>query len=282
MTEEEGEGQEASKGKPRKRVVVIFLMVVTVAALGVWICSKLFFQGRESTDDAEIQGNQAIISSQTLGQIRSLEVDRGDKITKGQIVATLDDHAQQAQKDQVVNAIEQAKANLDRAKVSAVSSLATVQMNEVKLAQAKSDLDRATTQRKTGILSQEQFEHIKLATDTASASYNIAVGQQHLAEAEEKSAEAQLKSAQSQMETVEANMAHVIMTAPIDGVVARKWVMPMKPSPTTATSTGPGVCIESEEDIFYSAERNTTSRAVRMSATRCAPASRSITKLPAN
>jgi membrane fusion protein (multidrug efflux system) len=186
----------------------------------------LFVEGFESTDDAEIQGNQAIISSQTLGQIRTLEVDQGDTVTRGQILATLDDRNQQAQRDQVLNAIEQAKVNLDRVKVSVAGGLDNVHLNEVKLQQANSDLDRATAQLKAGILPEEQFEHIKFASDTAAASYAIAVGQQHLAEAEEKTAESQIKSAQAQLETAEANMTHVIMTATIDGVVARKWVLP--------------------------------------------------------
>ena len=210
----------------RLRAVAIFLLVLAVVVAGIWAYNKVFVEGFESTDDAEIQGNQAIISSQTLGQIRTLVVDQGDTVTRGQILATLDDRSQQAQRDQVLNAIEQSKVNLDRVKVSVASGLDNVNLNEVKLEQAKSDLDRATAQLNAGILPEEQFEHMKFAANTAAASYAIAVGQQHLAEAEEKSAESQIKSAQAQLETAEANMTHVLMTATIDGVVARKWVLP--------------------------------------------------------
>jgi len=214
------------KSKSRLRAVMSFLLAVAVLVAGILGYNKLFVEGFVSTDDAIIQGNQAIISSLTLGQIRTLEADQGDRVTRGQILATLDDRTQQAQRDQVLNAIEQAKVNLERVKVGVASGLDNVQLNEVKLQQAKSDLDRATAQIKAGILPEEQFEHIKFAADSAAASYAIAVGQQHLAEAEEKSAESQIKSAQAQLETAEANMTHVIMTAPMDGVIARKWVMP--------------------------------------------------------
>jgi membrane fusion protein (multidrug efflux system) len=214
------------KAKSRTRAVLIFLIVVAVLVAGVWTYEKLFVEGFVSTDDAEIQGNQALISSQTLGQIRTLEVEQGDKVTLGQILATLDDRTQQAQRDQALNAIEQAKANLSRVKVGVAGGLDNIRLNEVKLQQARSDLDRATAQLTAGILPEEQFEHIKFASDTAAASYSIAVGQQRLAEAEEKTAASQIRSAQAQLETVEANMTHVIMTATLDGVVARKWVMP--------------------------------------------------------
>ena len=210
----------------RLRALVIFLVVLALVVVGVWAYNKVFVEGFESTDDAEIRANQAIISSQTLGQIRTLVVDQGDRVTRGQILATLDDRSQQAQRDQVLNAIEQSKVNLDRVKVSVASGLDNVHLNEVKLEQAKSDLARATAQFNAGILPEEQFEHVKFAANTAAASYSIAVGQQHLAEAEEKSAESQIKSAQAQLETAEANMTHVLMTATIDGVVARKWVLP--------------------------------------------------------
>lgn len=210
----------------RMRGILLFIVGSAVLLAGFWAYNELFVAGFESTDDAEIQGNQAIISSQTLGQIRTLEVAQGDKVTRGQILATLDDRSQQAQRDQVLNAIEQAKVNLDRVRVSVASASDNVHLNEVKVQQAKSDLDRATAQLGAGILPEEQFEHIKFAANTAAASYAITVGQQRLAEAEEKSAESQIRSAQAQLETAEANMTHVIMTATIDGVVARKWVLP--------------------------------------------------------
>ncbi len=213
------------KGGSRIRATMIALLVIVVVAAGVWAYNKLFVEGYESTDDAKIQGNQAIISSQTLGQIRTLAVDLGDSVSRGQIIATLEDRSQQAQRNQVLNAIEQAKVNLDQARIGASSGRATVQLNEIKLQQARSDLDRATSQLKAELISQEQFEHVKLAADTALASYNIALEQQRLAEAGEKAAAAQIKSMQSQLEAVDASMAHVIITATIDGVVARKWVM---------------------------------------------------------
>jgi membrane fusion protein (multidrug efflux system) len=214
------------KRPSRLRAVIVFLCIAAVVGGGIYAYTKLFVEGFESTDDAKIQGNQAIISSQTLGQIRSLDVDLGDRVSKGQILATLEDRTQQAQKNQVFNLIEQAKVSMDQARISYENGSASVQLSQTKLQQAKGDLDRATSQAKAGVASQEQLEHAKAAYDAALASYDIAVGQRRLAEAGETAAETQLKGAQSQLEAVDANMAHVVMTATIGGVVARKWVMP--------------------------------------------------------
>jgi membrane fusion protein (multidrug efflux system) len=213
------------KRPSRTKALLIFLCIAALVAVGIWVYNKQFVEGFESTDDAKIQGNQAIISSQALGQIRNLAVDLGETVSKGQVLATLDDSSQRAQRDQVLYAIAQAQLDVDQARISITNGLANVQLSQVKLQQAKGDFDRATSQLSSAVISQEQFEHVKSTWDSALAAYNIAAGQQRLADGGEKSAETQLKSAQSQLEAVDANMAHVVIAATIDGVVARKWAM---------------------------------------------------------
>jgi membrane fusion protein (multidrug efflux system) len=226
---EEGKTELAKTPAPssnrRRRSVLLFLGAVAVLLGGVWGYNQLFLAGSVTTDDAQLQANQAVIAAQTLGQIRELKVDQGDSVTKGQILAALDDRTQQVQRDQALLAIDQAKANLNQAAVNIDASAQRIRLNLVKLQQAQRDLDRAAAQYKVAVLSQEDYEHAKSAMDSAQATYEISLGEKREIEAQEKAAESQLRSAQAGLQAVDANMTHVILPATTDGVVARRWVV---------------------------------------------------------
>lgn len=212
------------KARSRTKGLAVFGIVLALVLAGVWGYVKLFAEGTQSTDDAQIQGSQAVVASQALGQVRTLAVELGDRVHQGQTLATLDDRTQQSQRNQSLATIEQAEANLSQAQISLKSSALAIELQRVKLEQAQNDANRAASQFKAAVLSQEQYEHFQSALEAQKASYNIAVGQQSLAEAQRRAAEAQLAGAKSQLQMVDTSMTHVILTAPLSGVVARKWV----------------------------------------------------------
>ncbi len=213
-----------TKSRTRTKSLVVFGLVLALVLAGIWWYVKLFAEGYQSTDDAQLMGSQAVVASQALGQVRTLAVELGDRVRLGQILATLDDRTQQSQRNQSLATIEQAQANLSQAQISLGSSAQTIELQRIKLEQAQNDADRAASQFKAAVLSQEQYEHFKSALEAQKASYNIAVGQQSLASAQLRAAEAQLAGAKSQLQTVDTTMAHVVLSAPLGGVVARRWV----------------------------------------------------------
>ena len=224
---EEGKTDQGStKASSRRRTKYLLLFLGAVAVLG-GVCgyNQLFVTGLEATDDAQLQGNQAVVAAQALGQIRELRVELGDSVTKGQVLATLDDRTQQVQRDQALLAIEQAKANLNQAAVNIDASAQRIQLNLVKRQQAQRDLDRAAGQFKVAVLSQEDYEHAQAALESAQAAYQISLGEKREMEAQEKAAESQLRSAQAGLQAVDTTMTHVILAATTDGVVARRWVV---------------------------------------------------------
>ena len=178
----------------RGRIAII--IVLLAAAVGAYF---LFATGgSQSTDDAAIRGNQIVLSAQALGQITMLNVEEQDHVAKGQVLVKLDDLTLKAQESQTIANKEFAAQNVDLA--------------QVKLVQAQSDLDRATAQLKAKIIPQEQYDHLAAAYSSAQTQCKIALAQQKMAEA--------------QYVTVETNLAHMTIASPIDGVVAKKWTMP--------------------------------------------------------
>ena len=213
-----------NKAQARTKGLVVFAIILAVVLGGIWGYVKFFAEGYESTDNAQIQGPVAVVAPQTLGQVRTLGFELGDQVQSGEVLATLDDRTQQSQRNQSLATMGQAEANLSQAQIALESSAQTIELQRVKLQQARSDLDRAASQFKVSVLSREQYEHFQSALEAEQASYNIAVGQQSLAEAQRRAAEAQVAGARSQLQMVDTNMTHVVLTAPLGGVVARKWV----------------------------------------------------------
>ncbi len=191
-----GDNGGANPKKKGKGGLVILVIVLVAAAGGAYF---LFANGgSQATDDAAIRGDQIVVSAQTLGQIVTLTVEEQDHVAKGQTLVKLDDLTLRAQESQAIANKEFAAQNVDLA--------------QVKLGQAQSDLDRATAQLKAKIIPQEQYDHLAIAFSSAQTQCKIALAQQKMAEA--------------QYSTVETNLAHMIIQSPIDGVVAKKWTMP--------------------------------------------------------
>jgi membrane fusion protein (multidrug efflux system) len=203
MSDERNAAQEQAdsknKGGPdskKKRRFRMLAVLIAAAAVG---CYFLFASGgSQSTDDAAIRGDQIVLSAQALGQITTLSVEEQDRVAKGQVLVRLDDQALKAQESQAIASKEFAAQNVDLA--------------QVRLDQAHSDFERASTQLKAKIIPQEQYDHLAIAFSSAQTQCKIAL--------------AQLKMAEAQYASVETNLAHTVIASPIDGVVAKKWTMP--------------------------------------------------------
>lgn len=197
----QGTKTEHSSG-PRKRSrktgIVIFAIVVILAAAGVSAYVRLFLSGYQSTDDAIVDGNQFVVSSQEADRIAYLAAADGDRVTKGEVVVRLDDGSLKAQEAQAQTSVTYAEANAALAKL--------------KLEEALNDLRRATAQYQSKIIPQEEYDHERIAQKAAQAQYNMAL--------------IRVKLARTQLDAVRSNLSRTFLASPADGVVAKRWVMP--------------------------------------------------------
>ncbi|MEN3337527.1 MAG: HlyD family secretion protein [Acidobacteriota bacterium] len=138
------------------------------------------------------------VGTQVGGIIQELYADFNSIVKKGQVIARLDPTLLQTNIEQQRANVTRSEADLDRLKVG--------------LADAQQKLDRSKALFEKNLLPR---------TDLDTAQVNV-----QSAQAQIKSAEAALVQAKSQLNTAEVNLAHTVITAPIDGIVISRAVEP--------------------------------------------------------
>jgi membrane fusion protein (multidrug efflux system) len=180
----------------KKRVLIPFVVFILAVAFGAWYWYHNL-RNFVSTDDAYVDADRVSISAKVLGRIVQITADEGSAVKKGDVLARLDDTDLRAQ-------MEQAKANLDLA-------LASLPLAKVNVDRATEDYKRADVQIKGAVITQEQYSHAQKTLDAAQAEYAIA--------------QSRVGVAKAQMGVVEAQLQNMILSAPFDGVVARRWLL---------------------------------------------------------
>lgn len=181
----------------KKRVIIPLFIVLIAGAIGGYYW-YLNMQNYVYTDDAYVSANRVSVSTKMLGRVIYLGTDEGDTVHAGQILVRLDDRDLKAEE-------ASAKAALALAEQS-------VPLSQVEVNRAQDDFHRAEVQYKGGIVTKEQYVHAKQALDAARAQLAIA--------------ESRIPTARAQLGVVETQLLNTVVKSPIDGVVAKRWVLP--------------------------------------------------------
>jgi RND family efflux transporter MFP subunit len=150
---------------------------------------------------------RATVSSKITGKVVEVNVEEGRRVTKGQVLARLDDSTPRA-------ALALAQAQAEAARRS-------LRENEVRLAQAQLNQRRTAQLLQERIASQSQLDDAKAETDSIEA--RIGALQE------------QIRVAERQIELQEAELANYVIQAPFSGVAISKDAQPGEMvSPVTA------------------------------------------------
>lgn len=134
---------------------------------------------------------QVNVGAQVSGQIKALHVELGDKVTKGQALAEIDDLPQK-------NDLQNAQAGLKSAQAQRQAKQATLRNNQLAFERQRKILARGV-----GI----------------QADYDSAKAQLDATKAEIESLDAQIVQANIAVDTAQLNLGYTKITSPIDGVV---------------------------------------------------------------
>ncbi|HDR9756107.1 TPA: macrolide transporter subunit MacA [Burkholderia cepacia] len=134
---------------------------------------------------------QVDVGAQVSGQLKSLKVKLGDKVTKGQWLAEIDPVLSE-------NALRQARASEESLRAQQQSTAAQLTQAELAFRRQQAMLPDDATSR-------ESFEAARATLDVQRATL--------------ASLAAQIRSARIQIETAQANLGYTRIVAPIDGQV---------------------------------------------------------------
>ncbi len=160
---------------------------------------------------------RATVSSKITGKVVELNVEEGQAVRQGQVLARLDDST--------------VRAALALAKAQHSASIRAVKENEVRLAEAKLTLGRMQTLLKDGVVTQAELDRAKAEYDSIDA--RIAALREHVNVAEQ------------QVALQQTNIDDTVIRAPFSGVAVTKDAQPGEMvSPVSAGGgfTRTGIC----------------------------------------
>lgn len=146
------------------------------------------------------------VSPDISGEIVELNVNEGDSVKKGQVLARIYADIYLTQRDQVVAGVNQSKAQLSNSTASIVGLKAT-------LDNLKNVYERQKKLYNEKVVSRAEFEQSEQAYLTAQANYNAA--REGL-----KSSEASIQSAQAQLQKADKDLSRTVITSPMNGMIS--------------------------------------------------------------
>ncbi|MES2004546.1 MAG: efflux RND transporter periplasmic adaptor subunit [Bacteroidota bacterium] len=146
------------------------------------------------------------VSPDISGEIVELNVNEGDSVKRGQILARIYADIYLTQRDQVVAGVNQSKAQLSNSTASIAGLKAT-------LDNLKNSYDRQKKLLNDKVISRSEFEQAEQAYLSAQANYNAA--KEGL-----KSSEASIQSAEAQLSKADKDLSRTVITSPMDGMIS--------------------------------------------------------------
>jgi HlyD family secretion protein len=172
------------------------------------------------------------IGSELSGRLKSVNVEEGDSIRRGQVLAELENADYRAQVESARASVAAKEASLRKVingarRQERDEALSSVNEAQAVVEDAKSELRRRQELFSAGVVSREELERYAREADVAKAKYDAAVQQHalvddHAREEDRSLAAAELQLAQGQLAEAEARYAKTFICSPIDGNVLRK------------------------------------------------------------
>jgi membrane fusion protein (multidrug efflux system) len=216
------------------RMLALLVLLLTAALLGNW----WIVEGRwlESTDNAYVQGDIAVLSARIEGDVATINVADNQAVRTGDALISLDPADWSARLDQARGAAAEAFAAVGTAKRQVEQSRTAIAQAEALMDQASAELTRATAEaNRSGTLvgagwtsrqanEQAVADQLKAQAQLAAARAQRETAQQALAvaEAQVPQAEAHAITAEAAARLAANNLSYTLIRAPFDGVVGNR------------------------------------------------------------
>jgi HlyD family secretion protein len=220
-----------------KKILLIILAVVVVAALVIVFIwrqqsgyTKVLTAKIVRQDLATIVSGTGQIKPKTyvnlgataMGRVTHLLVKEGDRVTKGQTVATIEHVQQEANVAGQQATISAARTDIASYVAAEKTAEANVEHAKADLQQKRLDWERAQNLFKEGILAKQDYDAKKAAFDTDVASLDQALAGLNQAKAQTDSARGHLQTQVASLRYNQDLLDRTIAIAPFDGIVTNE------------------------------------------------------------
>jgi len=157
------------------------------------------------------------IKSKASGIVKKLDVDAGDKVRQGQILAELDKVEIEAQVNSARAQLLSSEANLKSAQAD--QKRLEVDALGVDVPTLQRAYERATNMAKDGVVSAQALDDAQRNYELAVNKRDVAHAQLAVGKAKVAQAEAEVEKSHAALKQFEEQYSYTTITAPIDGVV---------------------------------------------------------------
>jgi HlyD family secretion protein len=159
------------------------------------------------------------VGATSFGRITHLEVKEGDHVTKGQVLARVENVQPEANVDAQQAMISSSKTDVASFVAAEETAKANVEHSKADLEQKRLDWDRAQGLYKDGIMAKQDFDAKKAAYDLAIATLNQSNAALVQAKAQTESARAKVVNNQATLRSNVDALDKTVSVAPFDGIV---------------------------------------------------------------
>jgi membrane fusion protein, multidrug efflux system len=212
----------------RRKILTVIAAIFILAGIGWVLLWWLVFSLREVTDDAYVNGNQVIVSSQVTGTVISVLVDDTQRVESGQILVKLDPTDADLALAKAQSSLAQAVRQVRQQTQVAGQFDASITARREELARAQADLERREPLLAERAIAPEEVAHARQAVADARAALEGAERQSSashaLVDGSDIAGNPTVQEARAAYREAWVNSHRNAIVAPITGYVAQRSV----------------------------------------------------------
>ncbi|MDB6096856.1 MAG: HlyD family secretion protein [Francisellaceae bacterium] len=210
-----------------KRKKIIKIIITSIISIGLLLFIYSIFIGNwQTTDDAYVNGNQVILSSQVPGTIVAIHSDNTEWVETGQTLIVLDPIDNQLVLESAKQNLAQSLRDVRQLFLQAEAIEALIEQRKFELEKAKEDYNRRVKLLAKNLVSPEEVSHLQNAYEQAKSALKSAQKQgessQALVDGLSISTHPKWLQACANFKQAYLNAVRTIITAPVSGVVGRR------------------------------------------------------------
>ncbi len=164
-----------------RRALLAIVIVLVIAGIFPAIRYYNYFSTHVSTDDAYVDGTVALVSTRVAGTVSAVYVQDNWTVKRGDLLVTLDPSDFQVRVDQAQAQLARAKQTVDEMFAQVKAAEAGLSLAQSQAKQARLDFNRAEQLRKAGVVSSEFYDQAVTAFRMGEA--NVALAQHQVTQA---------------------------------------------------------------------------------------------------